>query len=216
MPQIVPALIFGFCSLLAYLFSITALVNFAPQLLALSAIIFLLILFKQKTFSLYSISFIVSLIIFTTGGLNSPVFFLIYFLLFTVAFQNPPSTTLGFSLILIILLSQSLNSSASLLPLFSLLFITPLAWFVGRQYLDNQKLGSLVSKDETEVLLWLSLNFKNSIIKIIDSVSILMSTAKLSPSQKEQLDNINHESKTLLKSSQKLSREIDQSTDDED
>lgn len=216
MPQIVPALIFGLCSLLAYLFSITALVNFAPQLLALSAIIFLLILFKQKTFSLYSISFIVSLIIFTTGGLNSPVFFLIYFLLFTIAFQNPPSTTLGFSLILIILLSQSLNSSASLLPLFSLLFITPLAWFVGRQYLDNQKLDSLVSKDETEVLLWLSLNFKNSIIKIIDSVSILMSTAKLSPSQKEQLDNINHESKTLLKSSQKLSREIDQSTDDED
>jgi hypothetical protein len=211
-----PTFFFGLSSFAAYLFSISDLTNFAPQLLALSAIIFLLILIKQKTFSLYLISFIVSLIVFTTGGLNSPVFFLIYFLLFTIAFQNPPSTTLGFSLILIILLSQSLNSSSSLLPLFSLLFITPLAWFVGRQYLDNQKLDNLVSADETEVLLWLSLNFKNSIIKIIDSVSILMSATKLSPSQKEQLDKINHESKTLLKSSQKLTRDIDQSTDNED
>ncbi|MBU1130305.1 hypothetical protein KKE45_03225, partial [Patescibacteria group bacterium] len=79
---------------LSYLFSISSLSQFTPQAIALLSAIFLFISLYQKKVFINLISFIVNLIIFTTNGLNSPVFFLIYFLLFTIAFQNPPHLTL--------------------------------------------------------------------------------------------------------------------------
>lgn len=204
---------FIFVSITSYFFTTSILVRYTPQLIALLSIYFIILLFK-KHISLHLIAFIITLIIFSSGGLNSSFFFLIYFLLFTIAFQNPPSTTLTYSLALILLLSQSLDSFQSLIPLSSLLFITPLAYFISQQHLQKDKLESDLIQDETSILLWLTLKFRNSICQIIDSSSQLLSTP-LQPNQKEHLKDIKKSAKSLLNSSQKLTKEIDDQTDDD-
>jgi len=207
--------------ILPYLISITSLSAFTPQLIALSSLPLLFFLVTSpKSFNLstprflYSIAVIINLIVFTTHGLNSPFFFLVYFLLFTLAFNHLPSVTLSYSLLLILCLSQSLNSVSSLLPLISLVFISPLVWFVGRQYIDNLKLRQDIAFDQTEALLWLNLKFKTGIIRIIDSASQLLSNPALNSGQKDQLHYIKDSAKSLLNSSQKLTDEIDDDNKD--
>ena len=215
MTQVFSILLFLTSSLTAYLISISSFANFIPQIIALVSIIFIFISLFKKYFSLHLIAFIIGLVVFYTDGLNSPFFFLIYFLLFTVAFQNPPSITLSLSLGLIILLSQSLNSLQSLIPLGSLLLITPLSWFIGKQYLDKNKVDTDFSISETNVLMWLSLKFKTGICQIIDNCSEILSTP-LQPTQKEKIKYIKDSAKSLLNSSEKLKDEVDQQSDEED
>lgn len=213
MTQIINIVIYLLVSLVAYLFSISPLSPYTPQFIALISVVFLLFSLFKKHYSLHLVAFVISLIVFDSNGLNSPFFFLIYFLLFTIAFQNPPTTTLTYSLGLILLLSQSLNSLSSLVPLISLIFITPLAWFIGKQYLDKTKTESQLSIDETNFLLWLSLKFKTGITQIIETSSEILSTP-LQPTQKEKIRYIKDSAKSLLNSSQKLETEIDQQSDE--
>ena len=214
--QLSTILVFSLTSLLTFLFSISPLTYFTPQLLAFLAIIITIHLFTKRSvntvFTLLS-SIFITLLVFTTNGLNSPLFFLIYFLLLVIAFQNPPSTTLSYSLVLIILLSQSLDSFSSLLPLLSLLLITPLAWFIGHQYLDNLKLNQDLAVDETNIVLWHSLKFKTGITTIIDLCSQLLSTP-LTPTQKQHTKKIKNSARNLLNSSKKLVSQIDTQTDE--
>jgi len=212
MPQILTILVYILFALTSFIFTNSSLAIYSPQLIALISIIFIILLF-QKKLSLHLISFIITLTVFFTGGLNSSFFFLIYFLLFTLAFQNPPSTTLSYSLVLILLLSQSLNSVQSLIPLSSLLLITPLSWFIGKQYLEKAKIENELSIDETNFLLWLSLKFKTGICQIVETSSELLSTP-LEPIQKEKIHYIKDSAKSLLNSSEKLEAEIDQQSDE--
>jgi len=214
MTQILSILLFIFVSLTSYLISLSSFANFIPQVIALISIVFIFLSLYKKIISLHLIAFIISLIIFDSQGFNSPFFFLIYFLLFTIAFQNPPTTTLSYSLALTLLLSQSLDSPQSLIPLISLLFITPLAWFIGKQYLDKKKTDTDIEISETNILLWLSLKFKTGICAIIDNCSQLLSTP-LQPTQKEKLKYIKDSAKSLLNSSEKLKDEVDKQSDEE-
>lgn len=216
MPQVLIILLLSFTSLLSYLWSISPLSHFTVQLLALASIFTISSLLVKKSFLfIYLVSFIINLLVFTTNGLSSPVFFLIYFLLFALAFQHPPSTTIAYSLVLIIFLAQSLVSLISLIPLLSLILITPLAWFIGKQHLENLNLNYHLSLDETKILLWFSLKFKTGIQKIIDQSSQLLENPTLSHTQKNLLVQIKDSAKSLLNSSKKLSREIDEETDNE-
>ena len=133
MPQIISIILFFLVSIFSFLFSISNYLYFAPQLIAITSVAILILYFTKKTFSLHLVALLINIIIFSTNGLNSPFFFLIYFFLFIIAFQNPSSSTLTYSLFLVLILSQSLNSFTSVITLSSLLLITPLAWFIGRQ-----------------------------------------------------------------------------------
>ena len=199
---------------LAYLFSISPYTYLTPQLIAFLAILILGLSLYKKTLYLSLISFIVSLIVFTTGGLNSPAFFLIYFLLFISAFRLSPSLTLAYSLIIIIFLSQSLNSLSSLIPLLSLLFIDPLAWFISREYLEKKNLDRQLSQEETNILLWHSLKFKGFIKNTTDSITTLITDTPLAPPQKQKLTKIKNDLNNISNSSQKLSKDIDKTTDE--
>jgi hypothetical protein len=61
--------------------------------------------------------------------------------------------------------------------------------------------------------LWLTLKFKTGICQIIDNCSELLSTP-LQPSQKEKLKYIKDSAKSLLNSSEKLKKEVDNQTDE--
>ena len=215
MTQIFNIFVFIFVTLISFLITTSPLNLYTPQIIAFISIAFIFLSLFKKTISLHLIAFIICLIVFDSKGLNSPFFFLTYFLLFTIAFQNPPTTTLSYSLALILLLSQSLDSIQSLIPLASLLFITPLAWFIGKQYLDKTKTDSDIEISETNILMWLTLKFKTGICQIIDNCAELLSTP-LQPSQKEKLKYIKDSAKSLLNSSEKLKDEVDKQSDDQD
>ena len=201
-------------TLLGYLFSVSTLTGFLPQLIALISIGFLVSLYFSHNLSPYFISLLVNVLVFSTNGLHSPLLFLIYFLLFVIAFEHPPLVTVSYTLILIFFLSQYLNSLNSLLPLASLLFISPLAWFIGRQTVANARLNNSLSLDQTDIYLWLSLRFKATISQIIDSVSVVLSDPKLPHQHHQELEKVSHLSRHLLRSSEDLSKSINQNSDE--
>ncbi len=213
MPQIISIILFFIVSLFSFFFSISSFTYFAPQLIALVAIAILILYFSKKILSIHLIALLINIIVFATNGLNSPFFFLIYFLLFIIAFQNPATTTLSYSLFLVLILSQSLNSFISIVSLSSLLLITPLAWFIGKQFLEKFKDDQIIATDETDVLLWHSLKLKTGLCQIIDTASELLS-GPLTPSQKEKTHRIKDSAKSLLNSSEKLTQQIDQESDE--
>lgn len=200
---------YSLASVLAFLISISTLGHYFPQIIALATIICIYFSLHQQKLPLLMVIFMINLIVFSTHGVNSPVYFLLHFLLLIIAFQNPPIITISYSTVLILLFSQSLNSFTSIIPLFSLILIAPLAWLVGQQQLENFFLNDTVSRDETDVYLWLSLQFKKSMSQIVDSASILLSDPKLNQTQKANLNKIKNLSHDLLSSSQKLSQKVE-------
>jgi len=186
--------------LLAFLFHQNSTISpFLPQIIALTSLIIILFQIFAHRFFIPLVVFILNLIVFSTGGVDSFLFFLIYFLLFSLCFQNKPGINLIYSLITIIFYTYSLNSIPSLIQLFSLLLITPLTFFISQQQESHQKTSDILSQDETDFLLWISLHLKSSLREIIF----------LSDHPK-----INKIAKDLLKNSEKLSRSIDQNSDE--
>lgn len=178
---------------------------------------------------------ILLLVIYTTGGLNSSLFFLIYLLLFAVALLFEPITTLTLTLAIIIFFANCLTSTHSVLQLLSLLFISPLAIYFGKLYLrllqakekikilkksekslsvETGKLEGNISLQETDSLLWLTLNLKNNLLRIVHlSADLLADIGHLTLMQKDNLQSIHESAKELLKSGEKLKEKIDRETD---
>ncbi len=112
----------------------------------------------------------------------------------------------------------------TLLQVIGLLLIAPLALFFGRQYLkvledeekikilkkETKKLAKEVNQQEEDTLLWLSLSFREQVIKILDASSDLLSDiGKLTPRQKGGLQKIHESAKGLLKLGEKLKEKIE-------
>jgi len=172
---------------------------FLPQIIALTSLLIILFIIFAHRFFLPLVIFIINLIVLSTGGINSFLFFLIYFLLFSLSFQNPPSINLIYSLITIIFYSYTLNSTTSLISLFSLLLITPLTYLISRQQELQKNTENIITQDETDFLLWISLQLKSSLKEII------------SLSDNPKIDKI---AKNLLKNSEKLEQSIDNNSDE--
>ena len=118
----------------------------------------------------------------TTGGTDSPFFFLIYFLLFSISLLLEPviSITTTLSLIIFFLFSLPQNQSLkNLLPIFSLAFLTPFAMFMGQEYLQIKKLEARSQKLEKDTFLFLSLMLKNYIKTIKNAVENFMGDKEL-------------------------------------
>ncbi len=200
MPVLLSILLFSLTTILPFLFSLSNSTQLTPQIIAAIALPSLYFLKKDRLSFLFLISTIVNLAVYTSGGLSSPLFFLHYFFLFVLAFKKDPLSTLGYSLVLIILLSQSLNGTSSLLSLISLALISPLAWTISQ----NQTKTSTL---ETDFLYWHQLKFKTGITTIIDAADQLISKSTPPPKSTAQL--IKKSATSLLHSSQQLTKEID-------
>lgn len=175
---------------------------------------------------------VILLLVSSTGGLTSPLFFLIYFLMFGLALLFEPPITLSLTLAMIIffvLTPTKEEPLTEILQLFSLLLITPLALFFGRQYLqlleseekikileeESQILEGEIEKEETDILLWTTLELKKDLTDILDRVSTLLAdVGHLTITQKENLQKIREKAKNLLKTGQRLKEEVDKTTDE--
>jgi len=175
---------------------------------------------------------VVMLLVYSTGGLTSPLFFLVYFLMFGLALLFEPLVTISLAtaIILLFLITPTTQEPLTeVLQLFSLILITPLALFFGSQYLklleseekikilrqEGKILEEQIKKEETDTLLWTSLNLKQGLSEILDEASNLLSDlAHLTINQKEKLLKIRTRVLELLKTGEKLKEEVDRTTDE--
>lgn len=163
------------------------------------------------------------LLVTETGALTSPFFFFLYFLLFAVAFVYEIEATLILtgSLILyfIILPTTNLSDLAHLSQIFALLLITPLAIFTGHEYekVNEEKqlvnaLNKHLSNEESDMLIFLSINLKKTLLSSLDTLSLIIPKTKI----KEVNSNLRvlyQDLKNLYRSADELQQVIDRETD---
>ncbi|OGM16075.1 hypothetical protein A2V55_01875 [Candidatus Woesebacteria bacterium RBG_19FT_COMBO_37_29] len=165
------------------------------------------------------------LIVFSTGALFSPLFFLIYFLLFGISLLFEPSSAIALAIIstVFFLFTAQKEIFAELLQLVSLFLITPLALIFGTQYMkllqDEEKIKILslkgeelekeVNEQETEVKTWTEGEFKNQLIKIWESIEALASDPACKGLHKQKLTEVSGELSKLLQSGKKMEEKIE-------
>jgi len=187
MPKYYRLLTLTFISLLAYFFSTTEYSYYAPQVIAFFSIIIIAISFKNKhNVPIEFLAIIVNIIIFNTNGINSPIFFLIYFFLFFLAFTEKPLTILLYSLTLLLIFAQDATTLANLAQLISIILISPLSYFLSLQTQENQRLKDTIKSDAYTATNMLSL------------VSEVNSNPMIPYSQKQNLDKVKQYINSLL------------------
>jgi hypothetical protein len=134
-------------------------------------------------------TFIISTIVNTTGGLSSPFFFLIYFLLFSLSLFLEPTISITTTIALIFYFLLSLPSRQSLeelLPVFSLALLTPFAMFLSQEHYrekrereQNRVLQESLESTKKNSFLFLSLVIKNHLGNIISSAENFLGDREL-------------------------------------
>lgn len=95
------------------------------------------------------------LIVFVTGGIRSPIFFLTYFILFGIAFIFEPVMIVFFLLCLgAIFMPQAIQDDifGNSVKLASLIFLTPIAFFFGREYKRRENLQKQIKTSATAII----------------------------------------------------------------
>jgi len=178
--EIIHSLILIFTIALGFIFPKTNLAKYDLQIAAFLFIVLYLVKriepirnSASKLTESVIFTLIITSIITTTGATQSPFFFLIYFLLFSLALLLEPiisiTATITFISFFLFILPEN-QSLKNLLPIFSLAFITPFALFLGQEYLENQKLKVKSQKSKEETFLFLSLILKNHLKNIKEAV----------------------------------------------
>lgn len=156
-------------------------------------------LFSKKTRLFESIIFtlIIMGIVNTTGGITSPYFFLIYFLLFALTLLLEPIISIITTVTLMIFYVFTIPGTATvsqLIPIFSLALMTPFALIMGNEYEETKRLRSSMNAQTENTFLFLSLLIKNHLKNI-----------------QEQLDNFvgDHQLHSIQKSISAMRKQID-------
>lgn len=182
---------------------------------------------KRLILTLDAVTFIALtlLLVISTGSLYSPVFFLLYLLLFTICllFEPTQSILLTVSLLAIFLIDSGRTGldNTALINLATLTAITPLALIFGKKYLEAlesqgkiQILRNIISKEQTDSLLWITTKANPTIVSIIDAVGDTLIhlnsvKTKISVDQLiEKLRSIHADLVTLYRSTNSLKENI--------
>ena len=178
---------------IAFLFPKT---NLAQYDLQISAVLFIIMFFSRRLINqagrlLESVIFtlVILLIVGTTGNTSSPFFFLIYFLLFALTLLMEPiiAITTAFSLMVGFMFSIPPNQEVgTLIPVFSLAFLTPFALLLGQEYVriknDELRIKNLegkINQKREDTFLFLSLMLKNHLKNIRSAIENFMGDHEL-------------------------------------
>lgn len=135
-----------------FLWEATPLATYTTPLLGLLIASYLIVSARKKgkgfltlgggPFGIFVLNTLIFLIIFSTDSLNSPLFPLIYFLGFGIAFVFEPVMTFLFLMgAILVFVPDGLKGdvTANALKLASLILISPLAYFFGKEYRKTDK-----------------------------------------------------------------------------
>ena len=96
----------------------------------------------EGPWGIFILNTLILFLTFSTGSINSPLFFLLYFLGFGIAFVFEPSMVFVFVLGTILIFFPDAtrgNTVVNFIKLGSLLLISPLAFFFGKEYRREEK-----------------------------------------------------------------------------
>ena len=173
--ELVHSIILVICVALAFIFPQTPLAVYDVEIVAgLFVLLFIgrrLSFFSKRTrlFESVVFTFVIVGIVTTTGGIQSPYFFLIHFLLFAITLLLEPIIPIIVTITLMLFFVFSHTgplSVAQLLPVFSLALMTPFALIMGNEYEETKRLKKSMSSQEENTFLFLSLMLKNSLKEI--------------------------------------------------
>ncbi|KKT29984.1 MAG: hypothetical protein UW41_C0004G0009 [Candidatus Collierbacteria bacterium GW2011_GWC2_44_18] len=187
----------------------------------------------QKTINLPStiiLNTICLLLVFSTGGIISPLFFLLDLLFFALALLfEPIQATVASVLIVFIFLTQNYHSldTAKIINLFSLILMTPIAVIFSRNFLEVLEskgkikvLEAALHETEAESLLWISRQAKPSLASVLNSTTdlVMYFNSKgrdlfLPPAIVEKLKSIQTDMITLYSSASSLEKAIEKESD---
>ncbi|MEK7502319.1 MAG: hypothetical protein AAB609_02235 [Patescibacteria group bacterium] len=107
---------------------------------------------------MFILNTIILLFVFSTGGLSSGFFFLLYFVVFALVFVFEPYTIIAFTIgIVLIFIPEAIKGDAvgNFIRLGSIILISPLAFFFGREYKksgEREDAIESIGKDVEEVI----------------------------------------------------------------
>ncbi len=192
--ELVHSSILVLCIALSFAFPQTRLVQYDIEIAAgLFAILFFarkINAFSRRTRLLEStvFTFIVMVVVNTTGYLQSDFFFLIYFLLFALTLLLEPIIPIIVTLTLMLFYLFNLpahSSFSQLLPIFSLACMTPFALILGHDYEETLRLEKTIKQQKEDTFLFLSLMLKNHLNHIKKSIDNFLGDRELSDIRKQ-------------------------------
>ncbi|PIY72356.1 hypothetical protein COY87_01405 [Candidatus Roizmanbacteria bacterium CG_4_10_14_0_8_um_filter_33_9] len=205
-PEIIHSLILILCICFGFVFPKTSLAQYDLQIITILFIILFVgrkLINTNKSRLIESVIFtlVILFVINTTGELASPFFFLLYFLIFSLALLLEPIISVTTSLALILFFVITLPSTEPiqrLIPAFALAFLTPFALFMGKEYKEAQNSNIKVQKLETKLgtskedtYLFLSLMIKNHLQSMNQAIDNFIGDHELLTIRKH-IRNIEH------------------------
>ncbi len=186
--------------------------------------------FDPNILTILATNAITQLLILSTGGASSPLFFLYYFLIFAFAliYESYQSFTIAICTATIYLVKTNFEFDIlTLANLFSLLLISPLAQSFAKIMIKNLEAEGKISllkdnikKEETDSLLWLATEAKPTINTVINSVTDLIiflnssrNNIQFPKSFLDKIKSIQIDLLTLYSSSEDLEDTIKESSD---
>lgn len=148
----------------------------------------------EGPWGIFILNTVILLLIFSTGSLNSPLFFLLYFLGFGIAFVFEPVITFVFVIGAILVFApdaMKTDTVNNLLKIGSLVLISPLAFFFGREYRANDQ-----KQEEIEALEERSKDAADTISKDVEEV-IKDEKANLKSEDVDKLNEVLEETEDL-------------------
>lgn len=161
MKLILQAIVLIMSFAIVFVWQNTGLLSYTIPLLGLLIFLYLIVSVRKKgngflslggegPWGIFILNTLILLLIFSTGSISSPLFFLLYFLGFGIAFVFEPAVTFIFVLgAILIFLPDALigDTLGNFIKLGSLLLISPLAYFFGKEYrkedLQDEKIEAL-------------------------------------------------------------------------
>jgi hypothetical protein len=225
--QLIPPVLAIITVVLAFIISVSPLASYGLQIAALLMIIYagasflirkhILSTDLKVTLDVLVFSLTISVLIFTTGGFNSPVFFLSYFLLFGVALFSSPATataiTVTFALLFLVAPKQ--DFWLDLVQIGSLLAIAPLSILFGKQYLkvlaDKKVITSLSQKvqmNKVDVTAWTEGDFRKRLLRIQEYLQKLVNDPSIGLDKKERVNSLYRQIYDLFLSGRKMEKDI--------
>lgn len=213
--------------LLAFVISVSPLSDYGLQVAALMLAIYAGVSFLIRkrilstdlkiTLDVLVFSLTISLLIFTTGGFTSPVFFLSYFLLFGVALFSSPitATAITITFALLFLAAPKADFWLDLLQIGSLLAITPLSVIFGKQYLkvlEDRKtitgLSQKIQKNKVDVELWTEGDFRKRLLRIQEYLQKLLNDPTIEIDKRERITSLYRQIYDLFLSGMTMEKKI--------
>jgi hypothetical protein len=162
MKLVIQALVLILSFVLAFVCHQTPLSGFTVPLVGIMIVLYIVLSARQKgkgflsmggegPWGVFFLTSVILLLIFSTGSLDSILFFLLYFLMFGIAFVFEPALIFVFVLgSIVVFIPDALKGDllVNSLKLGSLLLISPLAFFFGSQYRQTDQQNEAIEELE--------------------------------------------------------------------